>query len=103
MKEKLDELNEQLENSQELCRDQIRKLQESQEQLQEYVSENFGEDDDLMEKVEKFQQNLDLYKEIVKDPKCYMEGVEAQAEQDGEEQQPFVGEEDADMRSAHLV
>lgn len=100
MQEKLGELNEQLENSQELCRSQIRKLQESQEQLQEYVSDNFGEDDgELMEKVEKFQQNLDLYKEIVKDPRCYMEGVEAQAVEDGEE--PV--EEDADMRSAHLV
>lgn len=52
-----------------------------------------------MERVEKFQQNLDLYKEIVKDPKCYMEAVEAYAEKDGED----LVEEDVDIRSAALV
>ena len=67
--------------------------------MQDYVSENFSEDDDLMERVEKFQQNLDLYKEIVKDPKCYMEAVEAYAEKDGE----YLVEEDVDIRSAALV
>lgn len=52
-----------------------------------------------MERVEKFQQNLDLYKEIVKDPKCYIEAVEAYAEKDGED----LVEEDVDIRSAALV
>jgi len=99
MKEELDRLNLQLSESVDLCIVEIRKVQTAQLELQQLVSEKCGESSELFELVEKFQQNLDLYKEIVRDPVEFIQGVEAGILQDGEE----LEGEGQDERKAVLV
>ena len=63
------------------------------------MTANCGEDSELHDEVEKFRQNLDLYKEVVRDPQAVIEQVEAQLQEDGEE----LEGEDADSKINSLV
>ena len=63
------------------------------------MTANCGEDSELHDEVEKFRQNLDLYKEVVRDPQAMIEQVEAQLQEDGEE----LEGEDADSKINSLV
>ena len=67
--------------------------------LQEVVTANCGEDSELHDEVEKFRQNLDLYKDVVRDPQTMLEQIEAQMQEDGEE----LEGEDADSKINSLV
>ena len=63
------------------------------------MTANCGEDSELHDEVEKFRQNLDLYKELVRAPQAVIEQVEAQLQEDGEE----LEGEDADSKINSLV
>ena len=63
------------------------------------MTANCGEESELHDEVEKFRQNLDLYKEVVRDPQAMIEQVEAQLQEDGEE----LEGEDADSKINSLV
>ena len=47
--------------------------------LRELVVEHCGEASELLEEVERLQQNMDLYKTIVKDPVSHVEALAAEA------------------------
>ena len=76
MQEELDSLKQKLEESQDLARDSIRKLQEGSESLTQLVTETLGEESEILEKVTAFDDNIEIYKEVVRDPISMLEQVE---------------------------
>ena len=71
LKKSLDEMKEQFESSSDYVRGEIRKLQDKFESLKVQSSgENFAQE--MYDVLQKLRQNLDLYKEIVRDPNAYI-------------------------------
>lgn len=71
IKKSLEELQEQFESSSDVVREEIRRLQDKFESLKvQYSGENFAQE--MYDVLQKLRQNLDLYKEIVRDPVAYI-------------------------------
>ena len=75
MKTSLAEMQDQLEDCSELVRGEVRKLQSKYDAVVE--EEGYDDcDEDMAEKIENFAENLDLYKNIVRDPVEYLKGIQ---------------------------
>ena len=71
IKKSLEELQEQFESSSDVVREEICRLQDKFESLKVQCSgENFAQE--MYDVLQKLRQNLDLYKEIVRDPNAYI-------------------------------
>lgn len=84
MKTKLAELQEQLEDCSELVRGEVRKLQAKYNAV--VVEEGYDDiGEEMSEHIEKFSENLQIYKQIVRDPMEYLKQIHLETTAVGDE------------------